>query len=172
MITSHRMVQDPMMTDAEFLHQRTLRPGHPNVGKVLVQENITTRIGGLAYVKRRSPHHEKAAQRFKGLYESMYGSGSPAVDASRVRVDTTIMSHDGGMARRVDMGQDLHAAMKMLGKEDSDCLIAVIVLGVRCADIARDGANGKPTGRTTGVAVDQLLGALQQLAAAWGFAAA
>jgi hypothetical protein len=165
----HRMVQDPMMTDAEYFHQRALHPGKPNLGRVLVQENLTTRIGGLAYVKRRAKHQEMAAEHFKALYESMYGSGNPAIDAGRVQVDTTIIAHDGGMATRVDRGLKLHQAMEMLGKDDRDIVIAVVVLGVQCADVAKDGARGKPTGRTIGAAVSQLLDALDRLAVAWGF---
>ena len=78
----NRLVPDPLMTDSEFLHQRQSNPTKPNIGRVWVQENAITRIGALCFIRRRLHHHEMAAERFKGIYESCYGSGTPAVDPS------------------------------------------------------------------------------------------
>lgn len=161
-VLSHRMVQDPYITDAEYLHQRQTHPHKPNVGKVLVQENLSTRIGGLANIPSRLLHHEQAAQRFKAMYEGRYGA-APSIDMAKQRVDVTIMAHDSGMAQRVDNGREVMDILAAMGKEDGDLLVGVIVLGIPLKDYTEKG-----NWREVGKLKDRLFGCLDNMALRWG----
>src|SRR4051812_32765325 len=70
--------------------------------RVTVEENAMTRIGALCFIRRRQPHHERAAEEFKSLYEARYGGNGGAMDPSRVQVDTSPIAHDSGMAAKID----------------------------------------------------------------------
>lgn len=176
---SNRMVPDPSMSDAEFLHQQTLereradRAGtkpNLNVGKVWASENAMTRIGALAFIRppRRQDHHEKAAERFKTGYEAMFGSGTPALDNSRPVVDTSPIAHDSGMAGKIDRGYDmrrliygLNGKPPILSQAETDILVATLVL---CIPAGR-GLSSRPRQRS----VDSLLAALDSLSNFWGY---
>lgn len=162
------------MTDAEFLHRmaeemaRTGRAPKPHIGKVWVTENAMTRIGALCFIRKREPHHEMAAERFKTLYEARYGAGNPALDTSRVIVDTSIMAHDAGMAAKLDRTADIERAIAHLG--GAERVISCVVLGVPCADRVDRQPSGQPSKRQLSVAVDALLSDLDSLSTLWGLA--
>jgi len=134
-VLEDRIVDDPMMSDAELAHQRRRHPGRV-VGKIGATGNAMTRIGALCHVRNRQPHHERAAEWFKAAYEALYGSGMPAVDAGRVQVDHSISAGDGGMARRIDAAFYLREVMAELGKRKADIVISVVVLGVPVRELA------------------------------------
>jgi len=161
-------VDDPMMTTAQLVHERA-KAGNRLVGRVNVTSNAMTRIGALCYVRRRLGHHEKAAERFKSLYESLYGSGMPAVDAGRIQVDTSIQAHDNGIAGRLDRGVDLDSARRALGPKAFDLLVAIVVLGAPCDHMADVLPSGEPNRRHVARCVDDLLSHLDRLADWWGY---
>lgn len=173
-IIQNRRVPDPMMTDAEFLHrmaaeiERTGRAPAPHIGKVWVQENAMTRIGALCFVRRRQPHHEMAAERFKTLYEARYGAGNPALDTSRVIVDTSIMAHDAGMAAKLDRTVDVERAIGHLG--GAERVISCVVLGVPCGSGAPVSKSGRRNDRQVAREVGALLADLDSLSTLWGLA--
>lgn len=81
-----RLVQDPSMSDAEFYHQRSLRPDNPNLGLVVAPFNFATYIGGF----HRFDGDEfqiAAAAKFKRLHELSQIGGAKACDLSKERVD-------------------------------------------------------------------------------------
>lgn len=146
-----RLVDNPSLTDG--LAYSETAPRHL---KQKVTENAITRIGALCYVRRREPHHEKAAEKFKSDYEAIYGSGGGAVDPSREPVDTSIIAHDSGMASRIDRNRSVRAAIEFLGKDKADIIIACVVLSV---------APGEGYGwRVRDKRIDLLLSALDELA--------
>ncbi|WP_143009308.1 hypothetical protein [Pelagibacterium luteolum] len=151
------------MTDSEYYHQRANKPG-PNVGKVMVEENLTTRIGGLARIRDRLGHHERAAEDFKNGYEQMYGNGAPAADAGRTQVDTSPIAHDSGMAAKMDRGVKISRAIEGLGKDRANLVIAVIVLCIPIKEIART-----PHSRDCKSTTAELMQALDILAQRWGY---
>lgn len=159
-----RSVDDPMETTAQLVAKRAKKPGDPRVGKIDVMGNAMTRIGALCFVRRRLKHHDRAAERFKSLYEGLYGSGMPAVDAGRISVDNSITAHDGGIAGRLDRGAALGFAIDMLGKPAADLVVAVVVLGVTCSSLA-----SLPGWRAREHVVDELLAALDRLSDKWGY---
>ena len=171
----HRMAPDPSMTASQYYHERTSNPAKPNIGKVQVATNMVTLIGGLALIRRRLSHHEKAAAWFKSAYEALYGGMSPAIDMSRVRVDTSIMAHDNGAVARLDQAKALLALFgtqkepPLMPKAALDRIIACVVLGIPCADNAPVGKSGKPSGRAVEREVDRLLDALDTLAEIRGY---
>jgi hypothetical protein len=170
-IIEKRRVPDPSMTDAEYLYQhrreaeRAQREGRrprADLHKIEVESNAITRIGALVFIRRRLDHHERAAERFKSSYEALYGAGNPALDPSRVQVDTSPIAHDAGMAARVDRGRELRAVHDHLGKPAFDRLVALLVLCVP----AGEGLHWRPRSE----AVTQVLADLNELAMQWGLA--
>lgn len=140
-LLQNRLVPDPSMTDAEFLHQKNRERERaqtvgvkPNldVGKVWAQENAMSRMGALCYIRppKRQPHHEMAAELFKSLYEARYGAGNPAMDTSRIIVDSSPVAHDSGMAGKLDRTWKLQQAKEGLTSAAFDRLVAVLVLEV------------------------------------------
>ena len=162
-VLHNRLVQDPSMSDAEFLYQKTKHPNRPNVGKVYVQENAIDRIGALCFVRRRLQHHEMAAERFKTLYEARYSAGTRSVDPGRVQVDTSPIAHDSGMAAKLDKTRALRAVKDHLGDTMYHELVRVVVLG--------SPVGGGLTSRPAQRAADDLLAILDILAELWGFKA-
>lgn len=164
----NRLVPDPMMTDAEYLHQKNVereraeamgREPRLSIGKVWVQENATARIGALCFIRRKEAHHEMAAERFKSLYEARYGAGNGSMDPGRVQVDTSPIAHDSGMAAKIDRTIDLRDAETQLGKPAFDRLVALLVLCIP----AGEGLSSRPRQR----AVDAVLVDLDNLATVW-----
>jgi len=130
MYIQNRKIADPLLTDAEYYYRRGQRPDDLTIGRVWATENAMTRIGALCFIRHRRQHHDMAAERFKNLYEGLYGSGMPAVDAGRIQVDTSKMAHDAGMAAKLDHGAELHYARQHLDKAAFDRLVALLVLGI------------------------------------------
>lgn len=156
------------MTDSEFYHQqaqeredaeRLGRDPRLTIGKVWVQENAMERIGALCFIRRREAHHEMAAERFKALYEARYGIGNPALDASRVVVDTSPIAHDSGMAAKIDNTWRLKQA-EDYDKPMFNRLVALLVL----CEPAGDGLSSRPRQRN----VDLVLNDLDRLSTLWG----
>lgn len=168
---SNRLIPDPSMSDAEFLHQhasereRADRAGvkpNLNIGKVWASENTVSRIGALAFIRppKRQDHHERAAERFKSLYEARYGATGGAMDPSRIQVDTSAMAHDSGMASKIDRTAAIKDAEDHLGKPMFNELVRVIVL----ESPVGEGLTSRPAQR----AADNLLDILDILAEFWG----
>jgi len=175
-MTANRLVPDPSMTDAEYYAQRAANPTKPQIGKVWVEERAETRIGALAFIRRKLGHHEKAAEWFKNAYEALYGGIAPAIDMSKVRVDTSIMAHDNGAVARLDRSEQLRAlivgtrnAPPLLSKDATDRIVACVVLGIPCNEIAAPGPSGKPSGHAVEREVGLLLEALDYVAELLGF---
>lgn len=177
-ITNSRLVPDPMMTDAEFLHkqgierERAQRLGVKpdlNVGKAWATENSVTRLGALCFIRppRRQPHHEHAAERFKSMYEALYGVGSPALDASRVVVDTSPIAHDSGMAGKIDRSGQLRA-VEAHDKAMFNRLVALLVLCIPVSEYAPKASSGRTNDRRVKQLVSEALDDLDRLSELWG----
>lgn len=131
------------MTDAEYLYQKNRERDRAesmgteprlSLGKVWVQENAITRMGALCFIRKREPHHEQVAERFKNHYERAFGAGNPGSDPSRVQVDTSKVAHDSGIVSKIEHASKIHQAEKALGKEAFDRLVAVIILEIPAGD--------------------------------------
>lgn len=163
-----QLVPDPFLSDSEFIYQRRRKPDNPNVGKVTVQRNMRTLIGGLVTIRRRTRLHEKVAERFLNLYEVRYGSLIPAVDASRVQVDTSIIGHDGARVSALDASADIAIAAEFLGHDDFERIVHVVCLQAPVSHSRFLMVNA--TGRALEREVDRFLAALDRLAVHWQLA--
>lgn len=126
-----------------------------------VTSNAMTRIGALCFIRRREPHHEAAAAEFKGLYESCFGSGTPASNPEREPVDTSFVASDAGMVEMVERAHKLRRAETALTKPRYDRLVALLVLCVP----AGEGLHW----RDRKDAISEVLLDLDSLAAVWGY---
>lgn len=75
-------IDAPLMTDAEFQHQKEKNPDLENVGKSLAFKSMYEVIGGFSNCPNREPHHEHAAARYLSLYERAQIGGARATDYS------------------------------------------------------------------------------------------
>lgn len=159
-----RQVDNPMLTDGlAYSEQRNTHL------KVTVEENTMTRIGALAFIRRREGYHERAAEEFKSLYEARYGGQGGAMDPGRVQVDTSPVAHDSGMAAKIDRTVKLEMALKSLDKAALNRLVACVILGVSCEDQSDTLPSGRANQRQSGRCVDETLAALDHLATIWGY---
>lgn len=160
-----REVDNPLYTEGlATFHAET---GRPEQRKITVASNAMSRIGALCFIRRREPHHEKAAERFKALCEARYEIGGGAIDPSRTPVDSSIVAHDAGMAARLDRTSEWAdlarpEAKGGLGGERMERLVFLIVLGVP----AGQGATRRPQVR----AIQQALDDVNRLSELFGYA--
>lgn len=131
-------VDNPMLTAGLAEYQEATRGSVDR--KVRAPANAMERIGALCFIRRRprgketgnwrDPHHERAAARFKGLYEACYGSGSGAVDPSREPVDHSRGDSDSSTVALMDMLGELREIEADVTRDTFDRLVALLVLGV------------------------------------------
>lgn len=125
-IIQTRMIPDPMISDSEFIHQRSNKPG-PHVGKIAAQVNMVELIGGFARFRNRTEAQEKAAAHYRILFERAQIGGARALDYAAVKVDTS--GPDWGAT--ADIGawarQGYAVARATLGHERSQLMDNIIV---------------------------------------------
>lgn len=152
-----RMVPDPSMSDAEFHHQRQVKPG-PNVGKVEAQVNLVELIGGLARIPDREPVQEEAAARYRKLWDRAQIGGARAIDYAQARVDTSGPSEAAVWEIGEDARREFAAVQRTLGMVRCNLLDRVIVHDESLRSIAGKG------GRAVGAKREELMAALDELA--------
>lgn len=94
---AHRLVHDPMMTDAEFQFQkrqeaeraeRLGRNPRLDIGKIMASVNMLELIGGLARITEgREEHHMMAAARFRTIHSLAQVGDARSIDYEAIRVD-------------------------------------------------------------------------------------
>lgn len=135
--SSKRMVENPLLTDAQFLALLDIKAADEMPGLIEVDMNMTTLIGGFARVKGRSEAQTLAAARFRGLYERSRIGGARAMDYSAVRVDTSGPSQEavfeiGDRARR-----EYISAVQFIGMINSNLVERVVCDEMSIRDLAR-----------------------------------
>jgi hypothetical protein len=173
----NRKVENPMLTPAQHQEvwesevrkaERSHRIPDVDVTKIWAEENALSRLGALCFIRRRERHHEQAAERFKWLYEARYGAGVPAMDASRVKVDSSPIAHDSGMASKIDRTNTIKYAENALPKDAFDRIVALLILCVPAGEDAPLLPSGKANQRHVKAAVELALADLDMLADHWG----
>lgn len=124
-VISHRLVQDPSMSDAEYWHQRQTKSG-PLVGKVSVAMNMVEYVGGLARLEGASEMQIMAAAKYRMAYDRAQIGGARAVDYSAVKVDTSGPSGDPLAGRMADALEAYKQAVRCLGMLRSSTVERVI----------------------------------------------
>lgn len=129
------MVQDPSMTDAEYYHQRQMKPG-PHVGKVAARVSMSSLIGGLARLHGVTDAQKMAAARYRSLYEGAQIGGARAVDYAAVKVDTSGPPPQLAIEHGEDARRKYSAAVRHLGMIRSSLVESVIVHDIPMVKIA------------------------------------
>lgn len=147
---------DEPQTDAQADHAR--KSGQ---GKIRLLVNDESRIGALRFIRRREPHHERAAIKFKDDYERAYGGQAGAIDLTNPVVDNCQPFDDGAMVRGLDRVTEYRIAKGSISR--SDLVIACVCNGQSIRDMA--GGNSRFRSQLT----EEILMALDDLAVHYGF---
>lgn len=170
-IITKRTVDNPSYTDGlKYAEKEQTKPRRgtlvftteapkQEMARVKVEENIIARIGALCFIRKREPHHEHVAERFKNHYELAFGAGNPVGDPGRVQVDTSKVAHDSGIVAKIEHASKIKQAEVRLGKEAFDRLVACIILEIP--------AGGDLHWRTRTAMVDLVLSDLDHLCTVW-----
>ncbi|MGV8833260.1 MAG: hypothetical protein ACOH2N_14900 [Devosia sp.] len=163
-------VDAPLMTDAEFLHQKETNPEIKNVGKSKALFCMDEFIGGFSRYPNREDHHEQAAARYLSLYERAQIGGARATDYSMPLVDRSGPGEDIAMVVGEDARREFAGLKMTLGAGRAGLLEAVIVGRTPARRIAAHRAdNDDVTGRAVAEVAQQVKDALEAAAAYFGF---
>jgi hypothetical protein len=155
---------DPSLTDAEYFHQRRVKPGK-DVGKAPVLVNKLELIGGLARLGGVKEWQEAAAAKYRLLHERSQIGGAKAIDYAAVKVDTSGPSEDAVFIVGANARAEYRDAVQFLGMIRSNLVERVVVYDQSIGKIA--GRSARARSRTTKL----LLDALDDLAVHFGLAA-
>lgn len=160
-----KIVDAPLMTDAEFLHQKEKNPDFENVGKSKARFSMDEYIGGFSRYPNREAHHEMAAARFLSLYERGQIGGARATDYSAPYVDTSGPSQDGSLVAG-DEARRAYRAMKLAIGDAAEKLLERVIVGrVSARTIAAQRAGGESvTGRLVSMIAQEVKDALEAAA--------
>lgn len=163
-------VDAPLMTDAEFLHQKERNPDIKNVGKSMAWFSMDEFIGGFSRFPHREDHHEQAAARFLSLYERAQIGGARATDYSMPMVDRSGPGADMTLIVGEDARREFKGLKSALGDDRAKLLERVIVGRTPARHIAaeRSGRDGM-TGRAVAQVAQEVKDALEVAAAHFGF---
>lgn len=112
---SFRLVQDPSMSDAEFYHQRSIKPDSPHVGLVVAPFNFQTYIGGF-HRFGGDEFQIAAAAKFKRLHELSQIGGARACDPEKEPVDGGGINPEAAFQIGADARKEFIAMQDFLGR--------------------------------------------------------
>lgn len=168
--TENKVVDAPLMTDAEFLHQKEINPDIENVGKSVARFSMDEFIGGFSRYPNREDHHEQAAARYLSLYERAQIGGAKATDYSMPMVDRSGPSEDIAMIVGEDARREFKGVRTALGEERARLLERVIVGRTSARHIAAERAGrAEVSGRAVAEVAQWVKDALEIAAAHFGF---
>lgn len=134
-IIETRMVQDPSMSDSEFIYQRQKKPG-PHVGKIAARVNMVELMGGFARFKNTTEAQKMSAAKFRSIWERAQIGGARAMDYAAVKVDTSGPSEDATFEIGDDARRQYIAAVQYLGMMRSSLVERIVVHDMSLRDIA------------------------------------
>ena len=142
-VVNKRRVRDPMMTDAEYAHRRSLKPEDAEVGTIEVDVNMVTRIGGLARVAGIEEAQILAAARYRDLFDRKTLGGARATDYSALRVDTSGSSSTAVLEQGDDARRGYAEAVQALGLRRSSLVEKVVCHDMSIRQVARELGEGE-----------------------------
>jgi hypothetical protein len=166
-----RKVDDPMMTDAEFHHQRREFPDAVHLGKIEAKMNMATLIGGFSRFPGRTRLQEAAAMRFNTLAERAQLATARATDYSQPLVDSSGPQDDAILLRSDEARREMAGLRKSIGDEPFELLHRVIVEQTSARDIARAGGDA-PSGRQVAQIGNRVKEGLDRCGDYWGLSGA
>ncbi len=167
-ILDERYVDNPLTTWAQFLHE--MEHGKPDAGRIKATVNLRTLMGGFCRF-HGDEAQQKAATRYKALYERSQMGGSKAVDPSIEAVDGGNHNPEAIFEIGADARKTLALARSMLTDQ--------VVRRVEFVIVGEHGPSryaqwryreAKPDGRTIGRAQVEFRGYMDQLAKHWRLA--
>lgn len=166
-IIEDRSVDNPLLTDAEHLHQ--LRRVKSEALKVTVPVNLSTIMGGLAkFRKDATEAQQQAAIRFKAMYERAQLGGARAVDPSLEPVDGGWINPEAVFESGADARREWQRVRSLLGYHDFRLVEMVVIGEVGISKFTRSLFAGKTiNGRMTRHAQSLVLRILDTLAVHW-----
>lgn len=165
-----KVVDAPLMTDAEFLHQKEANPDFENVGKSTARFSMDEFIGGFSRYPNREDHHEQAAARYLSLYERAQIGGAKATDYSMPIVDRSGPTEDIAMINGEDARREFKGVKTALGADRTRLIERVIVGRISARRIASERCgNADVTGRAVAQVAQEVKDALEVAAAHFGF---
>lgn len=165
-----KIVDAPLMTDAEYLHQKETNPDLENVGKSKALFSMDEFIGGFSRYPNREDHHEQAAARYLSLYERAQIGGARATDYSMPMVDQSGPGEDIAMIVGEDARREFRALKEALTTDQCKMLEAVIIGRTPARQIAaRRAGKSEVTGRAVAQVAQEVKDALEAAAAYFGF---
>ncbi|MBF0680070.1 MAG: hypothetical protein IR164_14140 [Devosia sp.] len=165
-IEKHSM-PDPSMSDAERLH----RAGKRAANTVVVDVNMTTRLGGMARIRTREEAHAEAAARFNMVFDRVGNVGPKAIDPSAIRVDGgSAGGADALLVQAEAAGKHFGALRDALSPRQWAISVAIIANDESIAKAARSVFGADNGGRRRQV-TEGLKSALDRIAAHFGLMA-
>lgn len=164
---AERWVQDPSMSDAEYLHQRATRPDKPNIGKTLASVNLRSLMGGFCRF-HGTEAQQAAASRYKALYERAQLGGGKALDPSIEPVDGGGHNPEAVFEIGADARRQLLAAHELLGPVNRRLWEYVVIGEHGPTAYARWRYGANPDGREIGRGQREIRSIADRLAELWG----
>ena len=171
------LVDNPLMTDAEFLEQRRRAEAKGkspkevrNIGKEKVLRNMTAYIGGFGKFKGTEAQI-KAAAMFKSLHDRSQLGGGKACDLSIEPVDGGGINPEAIFEVGADARRKWIDTTIWLGQQDFDRFHCVVIGETAPTAYARR-RSGEivPDGRTINAYSEEVREIAQRLAIRWGYA--
>lgn len=150
-----RQADAPLMTDAEFYHQREINPEIENPAKSTALFSMDEYIGGFSRFTARKDYQEIAAARFLSLYERSQLGGAKANDLSQPFVDRSGQSASDVESAGMDARRQYDEMAVSLGKANTSLLERIIVGRVSARMIAAQ-RTGKTAAKVHGKAIAQV----------------
>lgn len=160
-------VDAPLKTWAQTLHE--LEAGIPQAGRERVALDRRTLMGGFCRF-HGTEAQEKAAARFKAIYERSQVGGAKAVDPSREPVDGGGINQESVIEIGADARQEYNRLFALFGRNDMMRLEYVIVGEHGPTAYARYLARGKQcSGQEVGRVQAEFRRLMDRLASAMGY---
>lgn len=143
-----KMIDDPMMTDAQASHLRSLRPNSPNIGKIYAEINAEELYGGFHRYKKASEGQKAAAARYLNIFNSMTIGGARAVNLEEPIVDTSFKHSSIDADYFAQAQQEYKEAVQAVGVVASALIQQVVIESIPQRQLAKlhglsDSAGGR-----------------------------
>lgn len=118
-------VDNPLTTYAQTIYE--MERGYVSPGKIVVQKNLTTTLGGFARFHGNEAQNE-AVKQFRSLYERAQLGGAKAVDPSKEPVDGGWINPEAIFEIGADARRSWAELSSYLGRVDTQRMHFVVVL--------------------------------------------
>lgn len=155
-------VDNPLTTWAQFLHE--VATDTPHAGRIRANVDRRVLLGGFCRF-HGTEAQEKAAARFKDIFERAQVGGAKAVDPSREPVDGGGINPESVIEMGADARRAYNTIFNALGRQTMQRLEFVVIGDKGPTAYARwRYRNNKPNGRIVADGIVEIRGVLEQVA--------